>query len=134
MTRLKRFSPGPAQMARPSLATANRDEARAARDRMRARQDHRRLYQSKEWRALRLAVLERDGWVCQATGVYLVAGRTAPNAAVVDHITPHRGDPALFFDASNCRAVSKAWHDSEKQKAEKAEAAQAARPGGWVRF
>ena len=71
------------------------------------------------WQRLRRRVLERDGWICQQTGVMLVAGRTAPNAAVVDHIIPHRGNPALFWDENNLQSVSKAWHDSKKQSMEK---------------
>jgi len=112
----------------------DRAEAQRARDRLRAQTEARRLYQTKEWRDLRLAILERDGWMCKATGVYLVAGREAPNAAVVDHIEPHRGNVALFFDPGNLQSVAKSWHDSEKQKAEKAQARARVRPGGWVRF
>ena len=104
------------------------------RDKLRAETDARKMYQTKEWQDLRLVILERDGWVCQATGVWLIKGREKPNAAVVDHIEPHRGDPALFFDPENLRSVAKSWHDSEKQKAEKAAARAAIRPGGWVRF
>jgi hypothetical protein len=40
---------------------------------------------------------------------------------VVDHIKPHRGDPELFWDEANLMAVSKAYCDSEKQKAEQGE-------------
>ena len=32
-------------------------------------------------------------------------------ATVVDHITPHRGDPALFWDSSNWQALCKPCHD-----------------------
>ena len=96
----------------------------------RAKAAHRRLYRSDLWQALRIEVLERDGWLCRATGVFLVPGRKAPNAALVDHITPHRGDLALFFDPANCRSVSKEYHDSEKQRAEKVAPTAARGPGG----
>lgn len=49
----------------------------------------------------------------------LVGGKHAPNSAVVDHIIPHRGDLALFWDESNLHAVSKTWHDKHKQSLEK---------------
>jgi 5-methylcytosine-specific restriction protein A len=32
-------------------------------------------------------------------------------AEVVDHITPHRGDPLLFWDQTNWQALTKACHD-----------------------
>lgn len=71
------------------------------------------------WQKLRLRILERDKWVCQATGILLVGVHPAPNSPVVDHIEPHRGDPDLFWDEDNLRAVSKEWHDREKQSQEK---------------
>jgi 5-methylcytosine-specific restriction protein A len=37
-------------------------------------------------------------------------GRIMP-ASVVDHIIPHRGDMALFWDRSNWQAMSKPCHD-----------------------
>lgn len=40
-------------------------------------------------------------------------------SAVVDHHVPHRGDPVLFWDRSNWRAMAKACHDSYKQTLEK---------------
>lgn len=76
-------------------------------------------YHSARWKALRDAVLIRDLYTCQHTGVILTTGRTAPNAAVVHHKTPHRGDELLFWDINNLEAVSKAWHDSEAQREER---------------
>jgi 5-methylcytosine-specific restriction enzyme A len=32
---------------------------------------------------------------------------------VVDHIIPHRGDPILFWDKNNWRAMSKRCHDQK---------------------
>lgn len=40
-------------------------------------------------------------------------------ASIVDHITPHRGDMALFWDESNWQPLCKPCHDSTK-KAEEA--------------
>jgi 5-methylcytosine-specific restriction enzyme A len=40
-------------------------------------------------------------------------------ATVVDHKVPHRGDLALFWDASNWQAMAKDCHDSYKQRLEK---------------
>lgn len=44
---------------------------------------------------------------------------TKPSAAIVDHITPHRGDSALFFDEENLQALCKTCHDSGKQSEER---------------
>lgn len=89
-------------------------------DELRGTSDHRRLYKDPRWEALRLLVLRRAGWKCEQTGVLLIGKRHAPNSAVVDHIRPHRGDEALFFDPANLQAVCKAWHDSVKQRQERA--------------
>ncbi len=71
------------------------------------------------WQRLRLKILNRDGWQCQATGVALVGRYPAPNSPVVDHIRAHRGDLDLFWDEDNLQAVSKAYHDRVKQGIEK---------------
>lgn len=34
-------------------------------------------------------------------------------ATVVDHITPHRGDPVLFWDESNWQPLCKPCHDKK---------------------
>lgn len=34
---------------------------------------------------------------------------------VVDHITPHKGDEALFFDQGNLQTLCKPCHDGQKQ-------------------
>ena len=40
-------------------------------------------------------------------------------ADVVDHITPHRGNEALFWDKSNWQPLCKFHHDSTKQRMER---------------
>jgi len=40
-------------------------------------------------------------------------------ATVVDHIVPHRGDKAIFWDSSNWQPLCKACHDSVKAKEER---------------
>ncbi len=88
-------------------------------DELRSSSDHRKLYKDPRWEPLRQQALKRAGWKCEQTGVLLIGKRHAPNSPVVDHIRPHRGDPALFFDLGNLQAVSKAWHDREKQRQER---------------
>jgi len=120
MGRLKAL---PSRLARlpARIAFLPREEAEAERFRLRdAVHEWRRWYKTARWKRLRLEVLDRDLWTCQATGVALTGKYPAPNSPVVDHKKPHRGDPALFWDPKNLHAVAKAWHDSEKQRQERA--------------
>ena len=75
-------------------------------------------YKTARWQRLRLEILIRDGYACAKTGVLCVGEYPSPNSAVADHIKPHRGDPNLFWDASNIQTVSKAYHDGQKQRDE----------------
>lgn len=45
-------------------------------------------------------------------------GRLTP-ATIVDHIIPHRGDTALFWDTDNWQPLCKLHHDKVKQAEEK---------------
>lgn len=40
-------------------------------------------------------------------------------ATVCDHIKPHKGNEALFFDPANLSSLCKLHHDSAKQRAER---------------
>ena len=40
-------------------------------------------------------------------------------ASVVDHVIPHKGNEALFFDAGNLSSLCKACHDRHKQSEER---------------
>lgn len=80
----------------------------------------RKWYQSTRWQKLRLEVFARDGYICQQTGAILNQKEPAPFSPVCDHIEPHRGDPARFWDPHNLQTVSKRWHDSVKQAQENA--------------
>lgn len=100
------------------LGAAAKSEAERSRHRDQT-QAWRSWYKTARWQRLRLKVLARDGYVCQATGVALMGKYPAANSPVVDHKRPHRGDAELFWDETNLHAVSKAWHDQVKQKLER---------------
>lgn len=53
--------------------------------------------------------------MCEAEGLF-VLGNT------VDHIVPHRGDQARFWDRSNWQTLCAAHHSSAKQREENAPA------------
>lgn len=120
MGRLKTLKPQLATM--PSrLGRLPCDEKARDRER-RETQEWRSWYKTKRWADLRQQILKRDRFTCQQTGVLCTAKAPAPNSPVIDHKRPHRGDPELFWNPENLQCVSKAYHDSEKQKQERAQA------------
>lgn len=50
---------------------------------------------------------------------------------VIDHITPHKGDEALFFDRGNLQGLCKHHHDRTKQRLERGQDVIAFAPDGW---
>jgi 5-methylcytosine-specific restriction enzyme A len=74
---------------------------------------------TRRWEKAREAFLRENPLcaLCQAIG------RTTP-ATIVDHRTPHRGDPKLFWEQSNWQSLCKSCHDSVKQAEEQT---------GWLR-
>lgn len=120
MARLKSLASPLVALPR-AIGAVDRADAQRQRDLIRRQTNAaRKLYNTRRWRDLRLEILARDGWRCQQTGEMLTGTAPAPNSPVVDHIAPHRGNLALFWDPENLQSVTKAWHDSEKQKIEKA--------------
>ena len=68
------------------------------------------------WRKARNAYLY-DHPLCVMC-LAMTTPRTVP-ANVVDHIVPHKGDQALFWDTANWQALCKPHHDSDKQMTER---------------
>ena len=67
------------------------------------------LYATSRWRAMRNAFLKANPF-CVSCGAA---------ATVADHVIPHRGDEALFFDTGNLQALCARCH-SRKTLAENA--------------
>lgn len=65
---------------------------------------------TREWEALRAEFLRLHP-SCAFCGA---------SATVVDHVKPHRGDKALFWNWNNLQALCKPCHDSDKQRQERA--------------
>jgi 5-methylcytosine-specific restriction endonuclease McrA len=117
---------GKLSLLKPSIGTlANRleplpEERRRQYERTRrATTEWRAWYGTQRWKDLRQSILARDHYKCQITGVMLLGKYPAANSPVVDHKTPHRGDPDLFWDPNNLHAVSRDWHDTTKQAMER---------------
>lgn len=86
--------------------------------------EHKRLYDERRgsstergygaaWRRARLGHLAAHPLCveCECGGMIVAA-------SVVDHVTPHRGDMALFWDPNNWQSLCKPCHDSWKQSQE----------------
>jgi 5-methylcytosine-specific restriction protein A len=71
---------------------------------------YRRQYRTSAWKALRLNQLRSEPLcrMCKAEG-------RIKAASVCDHITPHRGDTALFHDPANLQSLCKPCHDRHAQ-------------------
>ncbi len=72
------------------------------------------LYNTKRWYRLRWKQLQAEPLcrLCAALGKVVAA-------TVVDHIKAHKGDEAIFYDASGLQSLCKHCHDSIKQRQEK---------------
>ena len=119
MGRLKSLPPRLAPAA-PRLGRLPGDETARLKERDQ-NVSWRKWYKTERWRRLRIEVLMRDSYTCQKTGVICAGKYPADDSPVVDHKRPHRGDEALFWDKGNLQTVSKKYHDSEKQKQERAQ-------------
>lgn len=61
-----------------------------------------RVARGPRWHSIRMAVLERDGFVCRSCGK---GGRLE-----VDHVQPVRSRPDLSFDPANLQALCTSCH------------------------
>ena len=119
---MSRLAKGPSLLDRgPSRLQSRAIELEADRGRARdEEQPWRKWYYTARWRKLAKRIFVRDGGKCRQTGIPLIGKAPAPNSPVVDHRIPHNGDERLFWDEDNLQLVSKAWHDGEKQRQDKA--------------
>ena len=74
---------------------------------------HQRGYDSR-WNKARKGYLRDHPWCVECAK----AGLRTP-ATRVDHVKPHRGDRALFWDKSNWQPLCQRHHDSDKQAFER---------------
>lgn len=93
---------------------APKDEAGRTRHRRQA-SPYRKWYNTARWQKLRWQVLVDAMFTCAMCGRMEAQSRNL----VADHITPHRGDEALFWDRSQIQCLCKSCHDSAKQREER---------------
>lgn len=87
---------------------------------------YRRWYFSARWRRLRLAQLAAEPCCRMCARI----GRRTP-ATIADHVRPHKGDPALFFDPSNLQSLCAPHHDATKQRQERGRVTAPIGADGW---
>lgn len=86
------------------------------------------LYRTSLWRQLRQRQLTEEP-LCR----FCLEQETVEPATVVDHIIPHKGNEALFFDAENLSSLCKHCHDSIKQRMELGQTVVTFGADGWPR-
>lgn len=96
----------------PRMGYAEGDERAADRHRDRT-SPWRAWYRTARWQRLRQEVLVGDMFTCQ------MCGRLSDTGMVVDHVEPHRGDEALFWDDGNLQVLcASPCHSKHKQALE----------------
>lgn len=75
----------------------------------------RKWYKTAEWQRLRWDCLTAALFTCVRCGFI---GESAD--LVADHIRPHRGERALFFDPRNLQCLCTTCHNRDKQREERA--------------
>lgn len=82
-----------------------------------------RTEESKGWRHLYKTArwLKGREWFLRNNPLCVFCGEEgiAVPAEVVDHIKPHKGDVALFYDTKNWQPLCKPHHDGFKQRLER---------------
>jgi 5-methylcytosine-specific restriction enzyme A len=79
-------------------------------------------YKTARWQKLRWAVIIRDACICSRCGrvgnPLVRKGGDQRDVLVANHIKPHRGDAALFWDETNLETACLPCHGSVIQKEE----------------
>lgn len=103
----------PGRLSSVKARVATLDLSGPDRHRVRdAVQSWRAWYKTQAWRRLRWQVLRDALFTCAACRAVVAD----TSQLVADHIRPHRGDEALFWDRGNLQCLCKPCHDGGKQR------------------
>lgn len=80
----------------------------------RRRETYQRLYDTAQWKQLRLIHLDRHPLCIRCNNL----GYIKP-AKDVDHVIPHKGDLNLFYDMNNLQSLCKSCHTWKTNKERK---------------
>lgn len=83
----------------------HQNDARSA-----AARSYRHLYKTARWKRESRAFL-RDHPLC-----VMCPDKSKRGATIVDHVTPHRGDPDLFWNQDNWQALCRSHHSRSAQQ------------------
>lgn len=87
---------------------------------------YRKLYKTSRWQRLRERQLTAHP-LC----AYCLQQEDVTPATVCDHVRPHKGDEALFFDPDNLQSLCAPCHDRIKQREELGQDVVRFGPDGW---
>jgi len=75
----------------------------------------RKMYKTARWQRLRWKVIEQSHFTC------VMCGRLTSDTSqlVADHIIPHKGNEALFWDKGNLQCLCRNCHDTIKKRMER---------------
>src|SRR5690625_1775361 len=99
--------------------------------------EYRRWYNLARWARYRdgqlvgglsFEALQRDNFQCVWCGILLTLTK---RSHAVDHIKPHKSDPALFWDLSNLQSLCASCHSRDKQRQERGTLTPRIGPDGW---
>lgn len=88
----------------------------------------RALYSTAKWKRLREQQLTNEP-LCR----FCLDREDIVVATVVDHIQPHKGSEALFYDAENLQSLCAHHHNSTKQRMELGQEVVTFGADGWPR-
>lgn len=87
---------------------------------------YRKLYKISRWQRLR----ERQ-MTAHPLCAYCLQQEDVTPATVCDHVRPHKGDEALFFDPDNLQSLCAPCHDRIKRREELGQDVVRFGPDGW---
>jgi 5-methylcytosine-specific restriction enzyme A len=88
----------------------------------------RRLYSTARWKRLRDHQLTIEP-LCR----FCIESDVVEAATVADHVIPHKGSEALFFDPDNLQSLCSACHSDTKQRIELGQDVVTFGADGWPR-
>jgi len=113
MARLQSIKPS-LKTVRPMLAPITQDKSE--RSRLRDKDaPWRKLYKTARWQRLRWKVIEQALFTCAMCGKF----EADTSQLVADHIIPHKGNEAMFWDKDNLQCLCRCCHDTTKKRMER---------------
>jgi len=101
-------------VVRPTLVPIAQDSRQ--RSRLRDRNEAwRKLYKTARWQRLRWKILEQSIFTCAMCATI----EADTSQLVADHIIPHKGNEALFWDEGNLQCLCRHCHDTVKNTVKK---------------